>query len=201
MFFARVGPLVSGVSGTVIGTLGAVAFGVAAVNIGVGAITVGCGILAVQKAYDNARPRKQESSVPKYPNSLHITADSSVASDNTTTMDSIDEERHQASLALEQIPTCNQVSQSEHQSKWLKPYFAQLITFWSPYTISPTSLKAPLYRQKLALVKQHALADKYDLISLSFARFVCEQKNLPYSGLACFAVMDSGEFNKLEPPL
>lgn len=143
----------------------------------------------------------QESSVPKYPNSLHITADSSVASDNTTTMDSIDEERHQASLALEQIPTCNQVSQSEHQSKWLKPYFAQLITFWSPYTISPTSLKAPLYRQKLALVKQHALADKYDLISLSFARFVCEQKNLPYSGLACFAVMDSGEFNKLEPPL
>jgi len=116
-------------------------------------------------------------------------------------MDSIDEERHQASLALEQIPACNQVSLSEHQSKWLKPYFAELITLWSPYTISPTSLKAPLYRQKLALVNQHALADKYDLISLSFAQFVCEQKKLPYNGLACFAVMDSGEFKKLEPPV
>ena len=147
------------------------------------------------------RTSLQESSVPKYPNSLHITADSSVASDTTTTNDSIDEERHQASLALEQIPACNQVSLSEHQSKWLKPYFAKLITQWSPYTISPTSLKAPHYRQKLALLNQHALADKYDLINLSFARFVCEQKKLPYSGLACFAVMDSGEFNKLEPPV
>ncbi len=143
----------------------------------------------------------QESSVPKYSNSLHVTADSSVASDTITTASSNDEERHQASLALEQIPECNRLSLSEHQSKWLKPYFAKLITQWSPYTISPTSLKAPHYRQKLALLNQHALADKYDLINLSFARFVCEQKKLPYSGLACFAVMDSGEFNKLEPPV
>ena len=61
-FFARVGFLVSGVSGTVVGTVGAVAFGVAAINIGVGVTTVGCGILAVQKAYDitmTIRPRQQ----------------------------------------------------------------------------------------------------------------------------------------------
>jgi len=39
--------------------VGAVAFGVAAINIGVGVTAVGCGILAVQKAYDTIRPRKQ----------------------------------------------------------------------------------------------------------------------------------------------
>ena len=61
IFFARVGPLVSGVSGTVVGTVGAVAFGVAVINIGVGVTAVGCGILAVQKAYDIIRPKKQVS--------------------------------------------------------------------------------------------------------------------------------------------
>ena len=57
-----------------------------------------------------------------------------------------------------------------------------------------------MYRQKLALVKQKGLADKGDLCSLAFARFVCEKKQLPYSGMACVHVLHTEEWKKLAPP-
>ena len=57
-----------------------------------------------------------------------------------------------------------------------------------------------MYRQKLALVKQQGLVDKWDLCCLSFATFVCEQKKLPYSGMACFNVLHDEEWKKLAPP-
>ena len=90
---------------------------------------------------------------------------------------------------------------TEHEAGWLAAYYREQIAFWSPYTIPPSALKAPAYQQQLDVLVHTAYANKKDMSYLSFATFVCEQKSLPYTGMVCFHVMQSGEFLQLEPPV
>ena len=89
---------------------------------------------------------------------------------------------------------------TKHEAGWLTAYYQSNVEFWSPYKIEPMASKSPAYQKKLDLVLTENCAQKCDMASLAFAKFVCEQKGLPHTGMMCFGIMISGEFLQLEPP-
>lgn len=72
--------------------------------------------------------------------------------------------------------------------------------FWRPCQIEPDASKSTEYQKKLDLVVTEQCAQKCDMASLSFAKFVCAQKGLRYTGFSCDTVMITGEFLQLDPP-
>lgn len=85
---------------------------------------------------------------------------------------------------------------TDHEAGWLKLYYQHNIEIWRPYQIQPLASKSPEYQKKLDLVLTQQCAQKTDMISVAFAKFVYTQKGLPYSD----NLMITGEFLQLEPP-
>lgn len=85
---------------------------------------------------------------------------------------------------------------TDHEAGWLKLYYQRNIEFWRPYQIQPLASKSPEYQKKLNLVLTEQCARKGDMTSVAFAKFVYEQKGLPYSD----NLMITGEFLQLDPP-
>ena len=91
---------------------------------------------------------------------------------------------------------------TDHEAAWLRLYYEHCMVFWSRYKIEPDASKSPAFGQKLDFVVHQKCGDKSDLETLHFAKFVCREKALPYTGLSCTTIMDPsfGEFPKLNPP-
>lgn len=106
-----------------------------------------------------------------------------------------------AKAAVEQGPRPKGYEQlTDHEAGWLAAFYQECVQIYSPYTIEPEASKAPAFQKKLDFVLGQKHAEKTDMNSLFFARFVCEQKGLPYTGMKCFGVMITGEFLQLSPP-
>lgn len=89
---------------------------------------------------------------------------------------------------------------TQHEAGWLTAYYKRNVDFWSEHKIQPLASQSPAYQKKLDLVLTEGCGEKSDLNSLSFAKFVCDQKGLPYTGIICFTVMITGDFLQLDPP-
>ena len=90
---------------------------------------------------------------------------------------------------------------TDHEAGWLKAYYQTCMETWRPYKIEPCASKSPAYQKKLDLVLTQQCAQKCDMATVLFAKFVCSQKGLPYSDLMCVTVMMTGEFLQLDPPV
>ncbi|KAL3152766.1 hypothetical protein ABBQ38_012353 [Trebouxia sp. C0009 RCD-2024] len=88
---------------------------------------------------------------------------------------------------------------TDHEAGWLAAHYQHLMEFYSPYKVEPMASLSPAYQKKLDLVLSQKIAKQMDLKTLGFAKFVCEQKGLPYTDMHCFHVM-TGKFLQLSPP-
>lgn len=89
---------------------------------------------------------------------------------------------------------------TDHEARWLKAYYQTCVEIWRPYKIEPSASKSPAYQKKLDLVLTQQCAQKCDMATVSFAKFVCAQKAVPYLDLMCVNVMITGKFLQLDPP-
>lgn len=89
---------------------------------------------------------------------------------------------------------------THHEAGWLKAYYQTCIETWRPYQIEPYASKSPAYQKKLDIVLTEQCAQKCDMATVSFAKFVCAQKGVPYLDLMSVTVMITGEFLQLDPP-